>query len=172
LVKLAFFIGYVVIISRWEHVKRLFRYHGAEHMVINAYEHGREISKESAKDYGTIHVRCGSSFIMLVFFVAIVVHCLVGWPRWYYAIPLRIALLIPIAGISYEIMKLAASPKASWLTRIVTAPGLWLQRLTTSKPSEDQIEVAIAALNGVLAAEAKMTEPSDKTDEAPPKMGE
>jgi len=161
LVKLAFFIGYVLMISRWEHVKRIFRYHGAEHMVINAFERGREISVESAKEYDTVHVRCGSSFVMLVLFVAIVVHCLVGWPKWYYAIPLRILLLIPIAGISYEIMKLAASPRASWLIHIITAPGLWLQRLTTGKPSDDQIEVAIAALNGVLKAEAEMAESAD-----------
>jgi len=154
LLRILIFLAYVAVISRWGNVRRLFQYHGAEHMVINAFEAGREVSSEEAKGFATLHVRCGSSFIMLVLFIAILVHFLAGWPAWYVRVPLRLLLIVPIAGISYEIMKLAASPKASWLTAAVTAPGLWLQRLTTRPPDEDQIEVAVAALAAVLKAEA------------------
>ena len=152
--KIAIFLAYIWLISRWENVKRIFEYHGAEHMVINAFEAQREISPAGARDFGTVHVRCGSSFIMLVLFVAILVHAVAGWPVWYVRLPLRILMLIPIAGISYELMKLAASPRASRLTALVTAPGLWLQRLTTRQPDEEQLEVAVASLKAVLEAEA------------------
>jgi uncharacterized protein YqhQ len=153
LIRIVLFVGYVLFISLMAHVRRIFEYHGAEHMVINAFEHGREITPEAAKEFDTIHVRCGSSFIMLFLVIAILVHALFGWPVWYWRLASRILLLPVIAGIAYELMKLAASPKAFWLTKIVTAPGLWLQRLTTRKPGDDQIEVAIAALQSVLKAE-------------------
>ncbi len=89
-----------------------------------------------------------------------------GWPDWYVRIPLRLLFIVPIAGISYEIMKLAASPKASWLTAVVTAPGLWLQRLTTRPPDKHQIEVAVEALQAVLKSEQEETEPEVETAEA------
>jgi uncharacterized protein YqhQ len=157
LVRIIIFVAYVLVISRMAHVRRIFEYHGAEHMVINAFEHDREITPEAAKEFGTIHVRCGSSFIMLFLVIAILVHAIFGWPVWYWRLASRILLLPVIAGIAYEMMKLAASPKAFWLTKIVTAPGLWLQKLTTRKPDNEQIEVAIAALEAVLKAEAPKT---------------
>lgn len=159
LVRILLFVGYVLLISRMAHVRRIFEYHGAEHMVINAFEQGRDITPEAAKEFDTLHVRCGSSFIMLFLVIAILVHALFGWPVWYWRLASRILLLPIIAGIAYEMMKLAASPKAFWLTKIVTAPGLWLQRLTTRKPDDDQIEVAIAALQAVLKAEAPKDSP-------------
>jgi uncharacterized protein YqhQ len=152
--KIIVFLIYILLIARMPDVKRLFQYHGAEHMVINAFEHGKAPSVENAQGFSTIHVRCGSAFIALVLFVAIVVHLIAPWPKhWIWAIPLRIGLIIPIAGISYEILRLSASPKYAWLTRTISAPGLWLQRITTRPPTTDQIEVAVAALQGVLEAE-------------------
>lgn len=167
LLRLLIFLGYILIVSRSANIRRIFEYHGAEHMVVNAFESGREISPEAAKDFSTIHVRCGSSFIMLVIFIAILVHAVAGWPAWYIRIPLRLLLIVPIAGISYEIMKLAASPRASRLTAVITAPGLWLQRLTTRPPSEEQIAVAIASLQALLQAEEEEESPQAAPAEAP-----
>jgi len=165
LIRIIIFVAYVLVITRMAHVRRIFEYHGAEHMVINAFEQGREITPETAKEFDTVHVRCGSSFIMLFLVIAILIHALFGWPVWYWRLASRILLLPVIAGLAYEMMKLAASPKAFWLTKIVTAPGLWLQRLTTRKPSGDQIEVAMAALEAVLKAEAQ-PEPQTATETA------
>lgn len=166
LLRLVVFLGYILIISRWGNIRRLFEYHGAEHMVINAFEAGREITSAEAKDFNTIHVRCGSSFIMLVLFIAILVHAVAGWPVWYVRIPLRLLMIVPIAGISYEIMKLAAKRRESRLTAAITAPGLWLQRLTTRPPEAAQIEVAIAALKAVLKSEAEEEPPQEIPAEA------
>lgn len=167
--KIIVFVGYVLLIARMDHVKRLFQYHGAEHMVINAYEHERGPSLEDAQGFSTIHTRCGTAFIALVIFVAIIVHMIAPWPEvWYKAIPLRILLVVPIAGISYEILKFSATPKGAWLAKTLSAPGLWMQKITTQPPTSDQIEVAVKALQVTLDAEGVSYTPSAVAEASEP----
>jgi len=153
LVRIVLFVGYVIAISRLPDIRRMFEYHGAEHKVMNAFERNQRIDLEQARDFGTIHPRCGSSFILLVLVIAILVHVLLGWPSWPVRILLRLATLPLIAGISYEIIRLAGRKRQSLLLRVIVAPGLWLQRLTTRQPSEDQMEVAKRALEAVVSKE-------------------
>ena len=152
LVRMALLTLYVGGISFLPEIRRVFQYHGAEHMVINAYEGGAAPGPEAAKAYHTVHRRCGSTFLMLVFVVAILVHAPAGWPEhWYVRMLSRLALLIPVAGVSYEIIRLAGRYKDSRLLTVLVSPGLLLQRLTTRPPTDDQLEVASTALQAVLA---------------------
>ena len=151
--RLALFIGYILLVGRLADIRRVFEYHGAEHKTIAAYENGVEVTPESAQRFTTEHVRCGTNFLLTVMVITIVVYAFFGRP----ALPMLIAsrvLLIPlIAGISYEIIRFAARHMDSRLMRIVMRPGLALQRLTTRQPSLDQLEVAIASLKAVMTAE-------------------
>lgn len=153
LVRIILFVGYVIVISRLPDIRRMFEYHGAEHKVVNAFESNHRIDLEQAQDFGTIHPRCGSSFILLVLVVAILVHALLGWPSWPVRILSRLATLPLVAGISYEIIRLAGSKRESLCLRAIVAPGLWLQRLTTRQPTQDQMEVAERALQAVVSKE-------------------
>jgi uncharacterized protein YqhQ len=157
LLRLAMFIVYVLAISLMRDIRRLFRYHGAEHKVVNAFEagHGSDgrISLEDAQKFGTIHPRCGGSFLLLFFVIAIVVHMFLGWPSWPIRIASRVLLIPVIAGIAYELIRLAGRNRESLLLRILVTPGLWLQRLTTGEPTDDQIEVAAKAMEAVVQAE-------------------
>lgn len=153
-VRITFFIGYVFVISMNKDIRRVFQYHGAEHKVINALEAGEGLSIEAARPFSTIHPRCGTSFILLVLLLSIVVFSLVGEQGWFWRLASRVVLLPFIAGLSYEIIKLAGRHRSkAWSTWIV-APGLWLQHITTGEPDDEQIEVALAALSPLLADEA------------------
>lgn len=152
-VRLALFVGYLVLIGRMERMHRVFQYHGAEHKTINAYEHGAELTPSSVQRFSTIHVRCGTAFLLWVVLVSIFVFAVLGHPPLILSIISRIVLVPVIAAISYEILR--AGARFSYLTpvRLVLQPGLWLQRLTTREPNDEQVEVAIAALRPVLRAD-------------------
>lgn len=149
LIRLAIFISYIFIISRWGEVRRVFQYHGAEHKVIFCHENKSALQIDEIKGYSTHHPRCGTSFILLVMVVSVLLFSLFGWPVLWQRILLRLALLPVVAGISYEAIRLTGKSRSP-LARLIAAPGLWLQRLTTIEPDEGQIEVAVKALQAVL----------------------
>jgi uncharacterized protein YqhQ len=150
-IKAVAFVGFILLVSLMSDMRRVFQYHGAEHKVINAFEATGRYGQEEADRYRTLHQRCGTSFIFTVLVVSIFVHALVGWPT---SIAVRLGtrlLLLPIvAGVAYEIIRLAGAHKSSRLLGMMVAPGMWLQRITTRQPGDDQVEVAIKALEGAL----------------------
>lgn len=146
-VRVVFLLGYVSGIGRLPNVARVFAYHGAEHKAVNAYEAGAPLQAETARGFSRFHVRCGTSFLLVVMIMAIVVFSFLGRPPLAFRLASRIALLPLVAGLSYELIRAAA--RLSWL-RPVVAPGLWLQRLTTREPDERQLEVAVRALREVV----------------------
>jgi uncharacterized protein YqhQ len=141
---------YLGLIGLMPDIKRYFAYHGAEHKTINAYENGVPLEAEAVQKYGTAHVRCGTSFLFTVVIIAIIVFALVGMlPLWQLVLS-RIVLLPVIAALGYEVIYFSGRHADNSVVRVLTAPGRWLQRLTTREPSDAQIEVAIAALKGAL----------------------
>ena len=154
--RVALFLGYVSGISFMKDIRRVFEYHGAEHKAIAAYEAGIDLTVENAKRYSCIHPRCGTSFLLAVVVLSIIVFSLIpgAWPLWAKAAS-RVVLLPVIAGLSYEFIKYTAKKRGHPLIELVIQPGLWLQRLTAREPSGDQIEVAIRALNEALALEPR-----------------
>jgi len=159
LIRIGIFIVYLEVISLMPDIKRVFAYHGAEHKVVNAYEAGVPLDLESVKKYSTAHARCGTAFLFIVLIVAILVFALVGQPTLWIRILSRIALIPVIAVISYEIMKFGASHIQNRIVRILLAPGLLLQAITTREPDDSQIEAAISALNEVI----KIDQAADST---------
>jgi uncharacterized protein YqhQ len=147
LIRLAIFIGYLKLISRMSDIKRVFSYHGAEHKTVNAYEAGIPLVPADITAYSRAHVRCGTSFLFLVMVVAILVFAFVGFPSKYLMILSRIVLIPVIMGIGYEIIYFGARHTNNWFMKIILAPGLWMQSLTTAEPDDKQLEVAIAAMN-------------------------
>ena len=150
LIRIGIFIAYLKLISLIPDIKRVFAYHGAEHKVVNAYEAGVPLDVESVKKYSTAHARCGTAFLFIVLIVATFVFALVGQPTLWIRILSRIALIPVIAVISYEIMKFGAGHIQNSIVRILLAPGLMLQAITTREPDDSQIEAAISALNEVI----------------------
>jgi uncharacterized protein YqhQ len=150
LIRIGIFIAYIKVIGLIPDIKRVFAYHGAEHKVVNAYEAGVPLEVESVKNYSTAHARCGTAFLFIVLIVAIFVFALVGQPTLWIRILSRIALIPVIAVISYEIMKFGAGHTKNPIVRILLAPGLMLQAITTREPDDSQIEAAISALNEVI----------------------
>lgn len=146
ILRMAIFIAYLAIVSKMSDIKRVYQYHGAEHKTIACYEAGEELTVENIKKYTRFHPRCGTSFLLFVMIISILLFALL--PRVDMVILrvlMRLALLPVVAGISYEIIKLAGRSKSklvAWLSK----PGLWMQRLTTQEPDESQIEVAIASM--------------------------
>jgi uncharacterized protein YqhQ len=152
LLRLGLFVLYVVAVSRMKEIKRVFQYHGAEHKVIYCYEKGEELTVENSQKYTTLHPRCGTSFLFVVMMVSMILFSLVGWPNPFIRVAARLIMLPLVAGISYEIIKLAGTSQ-SFLMKIVSYPGMMMQKLTTREPDDSQIEVAIAALKNVLVEE-------------------
>jgi uncharacterized protein YqhQ len=153
ILRIALFLGYVVAVGNLKEIRRVFQYHGAEHKAINTLEAGLPLTMENAKQQSRIHPRCGTSFVMVVLILAILVFSLTGRPPIWLRIPLHIALLPLVAGVAYEVIKFAGRYKESRWTRWLLAPGLWSQRITTREPEEAQIEVALRALQAVVAQE-------------------
>jgi uncharacterized protein YqhQ len=151
--RLTIFLGYLLLIAQLKDIKRVFQYHGAEHKAIAAYENDVELTAESAQQFDTSHVRCGTNFLLTVMVITIVVYSFVGRPGWLLLILSRVILLPIIAGVSYEVIRFAARHMQWRWVRIAMKPGLLLQKLTTREPSLDQVEVAIASLRAVLTAE-------------------
>ncbi|MCI0709787.1 MAG: DUF1385 domain-containing protein [Chloroflexi bacterium] len=153
-IKLAIFVGYIAAIGMMDDVKRLFGYHGAEHKTINAYEAGAELRPDVVKDFPIEHPRCGTAFLLTVVLLSIFVHTLVGRPDNIILLLLSRILVIPvIAGLAYEILRFTAKNASNPIVRALIVPNLAMQRLTTRQPDESMIEVAIEALERVLAAE-------------------
>lgn len=146
--RLVIFLAYIGAISLMKDIRRVFEYHGAEHKTIHAYEAGLPLDVEHIRSFSTLHPRCGTNFMLIVMLVSIVVFAFLGWPDLWERIVSRIVLLPLIAGVSYEIIRFAGRSKQRWVACAI-APGLWLQKLTTREPSDDQIEVAIKALEAV-----------------------
>jgi uncharacterized protein YqhQ len=152
-VRVGIFLVYLAIITQIKDLRRVFEYHGAEHMSIHALEHGEDLTVANVENYGTLHLRCGTSFLLIVMVVAIFVFALVGRPVWYLLLLSRVILIPLIAGVSYEIIKFAGRHEGSVVVRAIMAPGLALQWMTTKKPDSAQVEVAIAALEKIIELE-------------------
>jgi uncharacterized protein YqhQ len=153
LVRVAIFIIYLAVVTRIPDLRRVFEYHGAEHMAIHALEHADPLTPAACEKYKTLHLRCGTSFLLIVMVVAILVFAAVGRPAWYLLILSRVVLVPIIAGIAYEIVKVAGRHEANPVVRVVMAPGLALQWMTTRKPDHSQLEVAITALERIIELE-------------------
>jgi uncharacterized protein YqhQ len=149
----AIFIGYIVAISKMPDLRRVFEYHGAEHKTISCFEAEDELVPSRAKLYSRLHPRCGTSFLLIVMVLAIFVFAPIGLPAWYWLVLSRIVGIPLIAGLSYEVIKWAGKNRRKAWVRAVMWPGLMLQNLTTREPDEEQLAVAIASLNAVLARE-------------------
>jgi len=147
------FIGYIAAISRMPDMRRVFEYHGAEHKTISCYEAEDELIPSRAKLYSRLHPRCGTSFLLIVMVLAIFVFAPIGLPAWYWLVASRILGIPLIAGLSYEVIKWAGKNRRKRWVRAIMWPGLMLQNLTTREPDEEQLAVAIASLNAVLARE-------------------
>ena len=158
-IRIGLLVAYLAIIGMFGELRRVFQYHAAEHKAINAYEAGAALEPETVQRYSLIHVRCGTAFLLWVMVIAILVFTalaeVVGHLWWPWLIVSRIVALPLIAGLAYEVIRLAARYERFRLVRAVLAPGLWLQRLTTREPTLDQVAVSISALERVLAAEKK-----------------
>ena len=167
-IRILIFLAYLIAISFMKDVIVLFQYHGAEHKAIHCYEHGKELNVKSVKRFTTLHPRCGTSFLLIVFIVSILVFSILpslillrfpdfsglnAWLRKGILFPVRVLLIPLIAGISYEILKISDRHQKSMLFRLISLPGLWLQKITTKEPSNTQIEVAIASLRQLLKIE-------------------
>jgi uncharacterized protein YqhQ len=152
-VRLGLFVGYIWAIGRSADIKRVFEYHGAEHKTIHAYEAGDPLTLTDIQRYSPRHPRCGTNFLLIVVIIAIFVFTALGRPSWFWLIASRVLLIPVIAGIAYEVLKLAAD--RPWMA-FASRPGIWLQRLTTSEPSNDQVEVAVAALLAALEPEERI----------------
>ncbi|MET0939588.1 MAG: DUF1385 domain-containing protein [Gaiellaceae bacterium] len=164
LIRVGIFILYLVLISLLPDLRRLFQYHAAEHKAINAYEAGEELTPERVDRFSLIHPRCGTAFLLWVMVIAIFVFAFFGQPAWYWLIASRILMLPLIAGLAYELIRFAGKHQGNRIVMTLLAPGLWLQRLTTRKPSLDQIEVSIRALEEVLEREGGITKAESRVE--------
>jgi uncharacterized protein YqhQ len=152
-IRISIFLGYLWLISRMKDLQRVFEYHGAEHKTISCYEAGLELTPENAQRFSRLHPRCGTSFLLIVMIVAIVVFAPLGTPAWYILIPSRVVGIPIVAGLSFEVLKLFGKHRDKRWAQILMWPGMQLQKLTTRPPDLSQLAVAIAALEAVLAVE-------------------
>ena len=149
LLRILIFVAYVFAISAMKDIRRVYMYHGAEHKCINCIEHGHELTVENVKKASRLHKRCGTSFLLFVMLVSVIIFIFIQVQSPISRVVLRIVLIPVIAGISYEIIRLAGSTN-NIIVRILSAPGMWLQRLTTKEPDESMIEVAIKSVEAVF----------------------
>ncbi|MBS3765088.1 DUF1385 domain-containing protein [Candidatus Bipolaricaulota bacterium] len=152
-IRIGFFLLYLAGITFFEDIKRVFQYHGAEHKSVYAYENDRDLTVEEAREYSTLHPRCGTAFLMIVLIVAILTFSLVGNPPILLKITSRLLLLPVVAGVSYEILKFSGRHADNPLLKPFLMPGLALQNITTREPSDDQLEVALQAIKHVVDAD-------------------
>jgi uncharacterized protein YqhQ len=151
--RMALFMGYLLLIGRLRDIRRVFQYHGAEHKAIAAYENNVELTPETAQQFSTAHVRCGTNFLLTVMVVAIFVYSFVPRPSLLFVVGSRVVLVPLIAGISYEVIRQSAKNVHRRWVRVLMKPGLALQKLTTRQPDLDQLEVAITSLRAVMSAD-------------------
>jgi uncharacterized protein YqhQ len=152
-VRTTIFLGYLALLSRQKDLRRLFQYHGAEHKVISCYEAGLPLTPANAQGFSRLHPRCGTSFLLVVMIVAIFVFAPVGLPAWYILLATRVIGVPLVTGLSFEVIKFAGRNRGRGWVQLIIWPGMQLQKLTTREPEDEQVEVAIAALEGVLAVE-------------------
>jgi uncharacterized protein YqhQ len=151
-IRLGLFLLFIWGVSLWKDIRRVYEYHGAEHKTVFAFENGDPLTTASVQKYSTFHPRCGTSFLMTVMLISIGFYMLIPFTTFWARFASRIVLLPVIAGVSYEIIRFAAKHRGS-LFALMTAPGLWLQRITTKPPSDDEAECAIVALNQAMSLE-------------------
>lgn len=149
IVRIVIFLGYIIMVSRMEEIKRVFQYHGAEHKTIFCYEAGLELTPENARKMSRLHPRCGTSFLVFVMIISIILFSFLSWENVFIRIGLRLLMLPVVAGISYEIIRWAGKSQNK-IVQIISKPGMALQRITTREPDDSQLEVAIAAMKAVL----------------------
>ena len=152
-IKILIFLLYLFLVTRMKDIRRVFEYHGGEHKSIACYEAMEELTVENVRKHTRFHPRCGTSFMLLVLIISILVTSVVTWDSLLIRVLLKVALLPVVVGISYELIKYAGRHD-NLATKIISAPGLWLQRLTAFEPDDSQMEVAITALKAVIPAEA------------------
>jgi uncharacterized protein YqhQ len=153
LIRISIFLGYLWLISRMRDLQRVFEYHGAEHKTISCYEAGLDLTPENAQRFSRLHPRCGTSFLLIVMIVAIFVFAPLGTPAWYWLFASRVVGIPLVAGLAFEVIKWFGRNRTKRWARILMAPGMQLQKLTTREPDLTQLAVAIAALEAVLAVE-------------------
>jgi uncharacterized protein YqhQ len=151
-IRIAIFLTFLYVLSLMKDIRRMFEYHGAEHKVVFNFESGQEVNVANAQKFSTFHPRCGTSFLFVMMILAMPVYALIPFDNFAAKLICRIVLLPLIVGVSYELIKFAARRRGSFLATI-TAPGLWLQRITTKPPADDQAAIAIRALEGAMALE-------------------
>jgi len=154
IVRIVIFIAYLKLISLMPDIKRVFAYHGAEHKVVNAYEAGMPLELDYVKNYSTAHTRCGTSFLLAVLVISIIVFALLGRPPLWLGILSRIVLIPVIAALGYEFVRFGAAHSQNWLVRGLLVPGLRLQAMTTGEPNDSQLETALSALKKVIEADS------------------
>ncbi len=165
-IRIAIFIAYLLVITLLsKDIKRFFAYHGAEHKAIKVYERGGELVPANARKLDTSHVRCGTSFVLYVLVLSILVFSLLGVEGWLYMLASRVTVIPLVAGIAFEFIMWSARHQDSALVRVLVWPGLQMQKLTTRKPSDDMVEIAIASLKKVLSMEKEAEiEPNEATN--------
>ena len=148
-IRMSIFLCYLFLVSRMKDIQRVFEYHGAEHKTIATYESGAELTVENARKHSRLHPRCGTSFLLIVMVVSIIIFSFLRWGSMWQNMLYRLLLLPVVAGLSYEMIKLAGKSKNKFVA-LLTKPGLWLQKITTREPDDSQLEVAIESLKAVL----------------------
>ncbi len=148
-IRISIFLGYVLLASRMEDIKRVFQYHGAEHKTIFCYEAGLDLTVENARSMSRLHPRCGTSFLVYVMIISIILFSFVSWGNMWIRLGMKLLLLPVVAGISYEIIRWAGRSKNK-VVCVISRPGMWLQNITTREPDDSQLEVAIESMKAVL----------------------
>ena len=159
IIRLAVLVGYVAGISAMRDIRRVYAYHGAEHMAVHTYEAGQPLTVDNVRRHPAPHPRCGTAFLLTVAVVSVLVFALLGRPDLEWRIASRILLVPVVAAVSYEIIRFAGAHRRAWFGQALAAPGLLLQRITTRRPDDDQIEVAIAAMSAALQADEQTAPP-------------
>ena len=159
ILRLAILVGYVAVIGIMRDIRRVYAYHGAEHMTVHAYEAGLPLNIDNVRRFGTPHPRCGTAFLLTVVVVSVAVFIAFALleASWWWRIASRILLLPVIAAVSYEVIRFSGRHQDAIIGKMLAAPGLWLQRLTTREPDDEQIEVAIRAMETAVAADSNRT---------------
>ncbi len=172
IIRLSLFLTYIGSIGMIPDIKRVFAYHGAEHMTVKAHEASDPLEIDKIRRYSTAHPRCGTAFLLVVMVIAIFVFALLGRPPMLWRIVSRVVLIPVVAGLAYEVIRFSGAHQGNSLVRLVTGPSLLLQKMTTRQPDDDQIEVAVHAMSTVLAAdegrELPEVAPLPDADETPP----
>ncbi|MEA3429723.1 MAG: DUF1385 domain-containing protein [Nanoarchaeota archaeon] len=154
-IRIGIFVAYILAISLMKDVRRIFQYHGAEHKAVNCYENNETLKVKNVKKYSTLHPRCGTAFLVIVLIISIILFSIIITDSLLTRFVARIILIPVVAGISFEFLKFAGTYRHNWFIKILSAPGLSIQKITTKEPDKAQMEVAITALKATLALERK-----------------